>query len=72
MEANRIVTRRDDRSKFLLLIRDGLTQEVNAPRFLKMLLLKTVPIARMAPLAAVLVDMQVVSYKLMSRIASIC
>jgi hypothetical protein len=45
---------------------------VNAPRFLKMLLLKTVPIARMAPLAAVLVDMQVISYKLMSRIASIC
>ena len=61
MEANRIVTRRDDRSKFLLLIRDGLTQEVNDPRFLKMLWLKTVPIARMAPLAAVLVVMQVVS-----------
>ena len=54
--AKGIVMIRANMSKFLLLTRDWLTQDVKDPRFLRMLWLKTVPIARIAPLAAYLVQ----------------
>ena len=54
--ANGIVMIRANMSRFLLLTRDWLTQEVNDPRFLNILWLKTVPIARIAPLAANLIQ----------------